>query len=46
MFVPEDCSVLYPEDNRSLVRLELEADIEYLMVEGCVAWRVTVTTSG
>jgi hypothetical protein len=42
MFVPEDCSVLYPEDNQSLVRLELEADIEYLMVEGCVqAWRVT-----
>ena len=35
-FVNEDCYVLYPEDNLSLVRLELEADIEYLMVEGAV----------
>ena len=34
--VNEDCRVLYPEDNLSLVRLELEADIEYLMVEGAV----------
>ena len=41
-FVPPDCSILYPEDNQSLVRLELEADVEYLMVEGCLqAWRVT-----
>ena len=41
-FVPPDCRILYPEDNQSLVRLELEADIEYLMVEGCLqAWRVT-----
>lgn len=41
-FVNPDCRVLYPEDNQSLVRLELEADIEYLMVEGCLqAWRVT-----
>ena len=32
--VREDCRVLYPEDNLSLVRLELEADIEYLVVEG------------
>lgn len=40
-FVPPDCRILYPEDNQSLVRLELEADIEYLMVEGCLqAWRV------
>ena len=40
-FVNPDCSILYPEDNQSLVRLELEADIEYLMVEGCLqAWRV------
>ena len=36
MFVNEDCRVLYPEDNLSLVRLELEADIEYLMVEGAI----------
>ena len=35
-FVNEDCYILYPEDNLSLVRLELEADIEYLMVEGAV----------
>ena len=28
---------LFPEDNMSLVRLELEADIEYLVVEG--AWQ-------
>lgn len=41
-YVNPDCRVLYPEDNQSLVRLELEADIEYLMVEGCLqAWRVT-----
>lgn len=35
-FVNEDCLVFYPEDNLSLVRLELEADIEYLVVEGAV----------
>ncbi len=35
-FVNEDCRVFYPEDNLSLVRLELEADIEYLTVEGAV----------
>ena len=41
-FVNPDCRILYPEDNQSLVRLELEADIEFLMVEGCLqAWRVT-----
>ena len=34
--VNEDCRVFYPEDNLALVRLELEADIEYLMVEGAV----------
>ena len=34
--VNEDCYILYPDDNLSLVRLELEADIEYLMVEGAV----------
>ena len=40
--VNPDCRILYPEDNQSLVRLELEADIEYLMVEGCLqAWRAT-----
>ncbi len=35
-FVNEDCRVMYPDDNLSLVRLELEADIEYLVVEGAV----------
>lgn len=33
-FVNEDCYVMYPEDNLALIRLELEADIEYLVVEG------------
>ena len=41
-FVNPDCRILYPDDHQSLVRLVLEADIEYLMVEGCLqAWRVT-----
>lgn len=31
-FVDEECRKLFPEDNQSMVRLELEADIEYLMV--------------
>lgn len=35
-FVDEDCYRLYEEDNLSLVRLELEADIEYLVVEGAM----------
>lgn len=35
-FVPPDCRRLYPEDNQSLVRLELEADVEYLVVEGAL----------
>lgn len=30
--VNEDCYKLFPEDNLSMVRLELEADVEYLMV--------------
>lgn len=34
--VNEDCRVMYDEDNLSLVRLELEADIEYLVVEGAM----------
>lgn len=34
--VNEDCRIMYPEDNLTLVRLELEADIEYLVVEGSV----------
>lgn len=33
-FVEPDCVVHYPEDNLTLVRLELEADVEYLVVEG------------
>lgn len=32
--VNEDCVVMYPDDNLTLVRLELEADVEYLVVEG------------
>ena len=40
--VPADCRRLYPDDFLSLVRFELEADIEYLMAEGCErAWRAT-----
>ncbi len=35
-FVSEDCRVFYPEDNLYLARLELEADIEYLVVEGAM----------
>ncbi len=37
-FVNEDCRVMYPDDNLSLVRLELEADIEYLVVEGAMQY--------
>ena len=36
-FVGPESSRLYPEDNVALVRLELEADVEYLVVEG--AWQ-------
>ena len=36
--VDEDCRVIYPDDNLSLVRLELEADIEYLVVEGAMQY--------
>ncbi len=40
--VDEDCRILYPDDNVSLVRLEIEADIEYLVVEGAMCYyRVT-----
>ena len=34
--VDEDCVIMYPEDNLYLARLELEADIEYLVVEGAM----------
>ena len=41
-YVNPDCRIMYPEDHVALVRLELEADVEYLVVEGCLqAWRVT-----
>ncbi len=33
-FVDPDCYKLFPEDAVALVRLELEADVEYLVVEG------------
>lgn len=40
--VNEDCRVMYPDDNLTLVRLELEADIEYLVVEGAMyLYRIT-----
>lgn len=35
-YVNEDCYKLYEDDNLTLVRLELEADIEYLVVEGAM----------
>ncbi len=34
--VEEDCRVMYDDDNLTLVRLELEADIEYLVIEGAM----------
>ena len=37
-WVDEDCRIMYPEDNLTLVRLELEADIEYLVVEGAMQY--------
>ncbi len=35
-YVNEDCRKFYPEDNLAIVRLELEADVEYLVVEGAI----------
>lgn len=35
MFVDADCRRIYEEDSVALTRLELEADVEYLVVEGC-----------
>lgn len=41
-YVDEGCYVMYPDDNLALVRLEIEADIEYLVVEGAMCvYRVT-----
>lgn len=41
-YVDEKDYVMYPDDNLALVRLELEADIEYLVVEGAMdCYRVT-----
>ena len=37
-FVDETHRVIYPDDNLSLVRLELEADVEYLVVEGAMQY--------
>lgn len=43
--VDDDCRVFYREDNLALVRLELEADVEYLVVEGALDYyRVTGDT--
>lgn len=41
-FVGEDCRRLFPDDGVALVRLELEADVEYLVVEG--VWQYYRTT--
>ncbi len=35
-FVNEDCRRFFEQDNLALVRLELEADVEYLVVEGAL----------
>ena len=35
-FVNEDCYRIYEDDNLALTRLEIEADIEYLVVEGAM----------
>jgi len=41
-FVHPESRILYNEDNLALVRLEIEADIEYLVVEGAMqVYRVT-----
>lgn len=41
-YVNEDCYKMYPDDNLALIRLELEADVEYLVVEGATYYyRVT-----
>lgn len=41
-YVPPECVQRYPKEKMALVRLELEADVEYLMVEGCYqAWQAT-----
>ncbi len=37
-YVNEDCYIKYPEDNVAAIRLELEADIEYLVVEGAMQY--------
>ena len=37
-FVDETHRVIYPDDNLSLVRLELENDVEYLVVEGAMQY--------
>lgn len=41
-FVDESCRKLFPDDGVALVRLELEADVEYLVVEG--VWQYYRTT--
>lgn len=41
-WVNDDSHVIYPEDNETLVRLDIESDIEYLMVEGAMyAYKVS-----
>ncbi len=44
-FVDPESRVIYNEDNLALVRLEIESDIEYLVVEGAMqVFRVTGNT--
>ena len=33
-YVGQECRKIFPDDNVALVRLELEADVEYIVVEG------------
>ncbi len=41
-FVSPEYVLHFPSEDKALVRLEIEADIEYLMVEGCYqAWQAT-----
>ncbi len=37
-YVNDDCYIKYPDDHVAAIRLELEADIEYLVVEGAMQY--------
>lgn len=34
--IPEECRIDFPEDNYAFMRLELEADVEYLVIESAI----------